>query len=218
MAEPIRILIADDHPVVRAGIRGLLAAADGFAIVAEAAHGQEAVDLVGRVPVDVVLLDLRMPVLDGLAALKLIKARFPALPVLILTTYDTDHDVALAVAAGANGYLRKDAPPDELHRAIRTLASGGSALGAEIATRLLDQMRHPNALTEREIAIIQRVAQGESNKLIGHHLHISEATVKTHLNHIFAKLNVPDRAAAVAAAAQRGYLGPSTAAQQPGSD
>lgn len=208
MTPLIRILVVDDHPVVRTGIRGMLSGQEDFVIVGEAGNGQEAVAQVKALAVDVVLMDLRMPVMDGITALKAIKADHPAVQVLILTTYDTDHEITLAVEAGASGYLRKDSPSKEVFRAIRTVASGGSALSPDIASRVLNQMRHPNSLSDREITIMQLVAHGETNKQIGRALHISEATVKTHLNHIYAKLSVPDRASAVAVAIARGYIVP----------
>lgn len=205
----IRILIADDHPVVRTGIHGMLAGQAGFSVVGEASNGAEAVAMALRLQPDVVLMDLRMPEMDGIAAVKQLSEALPATRVLILTSYESDYDVRAALDAGANGYLLKDAPREELYRAIRLAAAGKSALGPGLAERIMPYMRaSPDLLSEREIEILRWVAQGKANKEIGHALHISEATVKTHLRHIFRKLNVVDRAAAVAAAIQRRIFTP----------
>ncbi len=204
----IRLLIADDHPVVRDGLRGMLAAEPDFEVVGEAASGAEAVRLVERERPDVVLMDLRMPGVDGVAATTEILARFPGIRVLVLTTYDTDADILRAVEAGATGYLLKDTPRERLFPAIRSAARGETVLAPTVATRLVGRMRLPagEALTAREVEVLGQVAKGASNADIAASLFISEATVKTHLLHIFAKLGVDDRTAAVMAALERGIL------------
>jgi len=206
--ERIRLVIADDHPVVRAGLRGMLAGQPGFEIVGEAATGAEAVALTSRLRPDVVLMDLRMPEMDGVTAIEHIRAQHPETHVLVLTTYDTDTDILRAIEAGATGYLLKDAPREELFRAIRAAARGEAVLAPKVAARLMGRMRAPaeEALTARELEVLSLVARGASNKEIARQLHISEATVKTHLLHIFDKLGVSDRTAAVTTALERGIL------------
>jgi DNA-binding NarL/FixJ family response regulator len=204
----IRLIIADDHPVVRTGLRGMLAGQPDLEVAGEATTGMEAVDLVERLRPDVVLMDLRMPEMDGVTAISEIKALQPEVHVLVLTTYDTDADILPAIEAGATGYLLKDAPREELFRAIRAAARGEAVLAPGVAARLMGRMRAPaeEALTAREIEVLSLVAQGGSNKGIARQLHISEATVKTHLVHIYGKLGVADRTAAVTTALQRGIL------------
>jgi DNA-binding NarL/FixJ family response regulator len=208
----IRIVLADDHPVVRAGIAGLLATQADFEVVGEAANGKEAITLVEALRPDVLLVDLRMPVQDGVATIRVLKAERPGAPnapqVLVLTTYDTDTDILHAVEAGATGYLLKDSPPEELFRAVRATAQGQSVLSPTVASRLVGRTRkpEPGGLSAREIEVLTRVARGTINKVIARDLRISEATVKTHLLHIFAKLGVDDRTAAVTAALERGIL------------
>ena len=204
----IRILIADDHPVVRAGLRGMLAGQPDLELVGEAATGEQAVRLVAELRPDVVLMDLRLPGLDGVAATQEIVARHPGTEVLVLTTYDTDADILSAVQAGATGYLLKDTPRETLYRAIRAAARGETVLAPTVATRLVGQMRGPaeETLSVREIEVLACVARGASNKEIARQLHISESTVKTHLLHIFGKLGVSDRTEAVTTALQRGIL------------
>ncbi|AWZ05296.1 MULTISPECIES: response regulator transcription factor [unclassified Streptomyces] len=203
----IRLLLADDHPVVRAGLRAVLDTEPDFAVVAEAATAEAAVEIAGRAGVDVVLMDLQFgpgPGMHGSAATALITARPSAPRVLVLTTYDTDADILAAVEAGASGYLLKDAPPEELAAAVRTAAAGQSALAPAVALRLMDRMRTPaEALTKRELEVLQLVADGLSNQQISKQLFLSQATVKSHLVHIYAKLGVDSRTSAVAAAATR---------------
>ncbi len=208
MPEPIRILIADDHPVVRTGLEGMLASQAEFEVVGEAANGRQAVESADRLHPDVVLMDLRMPELDGVAATSKIRQRHPEIKVLVLTTYDSDADILPAVEAGAIGYLLKDAPREDLFRAIRAAAKGESFLAPAVAARLMGRMRAPaeETLSAREMQVLEMVAQGASNKEIGRQLHISEATVKTHLIHIFEKLGVSDRTQAVTVAMQRGIM------------
>ena len=216
----IRLVIADDHPVVRAGLEGMLAGQPDFEIVAEATTGAQAVALAASLRPDVVLMDLRMAELDGVAATAQLRKQHPEIPVLVLTTYDSDADIRRAIEAGATGYVLKDMPRDELVAAIRAVAQGQSALAPAVLTRLLRQMQAPveESLSAREAEVLMLVARGASNKDIARTLHISEATVKSHLIHIFSKLGVADRTAAVTVALERGLLDPpSTRGKSPGS-
>lgn len=203
----IRVVIVDDHPVVRDGLRGMLAGAGDVEVVGEAADGAEAVAVVRAVAPDVVLMDLRMPGVDGVTAIGRLRG-FPT-RVLVLTTYDTDSDVLPAIKAGATGYLLKDTPRDELFRAVRSAARGEAVLSPSVATRLVGQVRTPAAepLSDREVEVLGLIARGCTNREAAAKLFISEATVKTHLVHVYAKLGVKDRAAAVAVAYERGLLG-----------
>lgn len=205
---PIRIVIADDHPIVRSGLLGLLASQDDFEVVGEASNGREAVAVVQRTRPDVVLTDLRMPELDGVGAIREMCAAQPSLKVLVLTTYDTDADILRAVEAGATGDLLKETPREELFTAIRATALGKSVLSPTVASRLVGRTRDPGerALSAREIEVLMLVAKGTSNKLIARELEIGETTVKTHLLHIFSKLGVDDRTAAVTTAVERGII------------
>lgn len=205
----ITLLIADDHPIVRDGLRGIFTGERGFEVLGEAAHGAEAVTLAEALRPDVVLMDLRMPGTDGVAAItELARLGNPA-RVLVLTTYDTDSDVLPAIEAGATGYLLKDSPREELFRAVRAAARGEAVLSPAVASRIMGQMRAPaqEPLSQREIEVLSLVARGSTNKEAAKKLFISEATVKTHLLHAYAKLGVKDRAAAVAVAFERGLLG-----------
>jgi DNA-binding NarL/FixJ family response regulator len=210
MSMPIRLMIVDDHPVVRDGLRGMLANEPDLEVVGEASDGAEALALVGSLQPDVILMDLRMPRLGGAATIEALAEQGTEANVLVLTTYDTDRDVVPALEAGATGYLLKDAPRDELLRAIRAAARGESVLAPSVATRLVTQLRtpEPDALSQRELEVLRLIAQGETNAAAAARLFISEATVKTHLLHIYAKLGVNDRAAAVATAYERGLLVP----------
>ncbi|WP_223199267.1 response regulator [Solihabitans fulvus] len=209
-ATPIRLLIVDDHPVVRDGLRGMFSRAEGFEVVGEAANGAEAVTFAESLGPDVVLMDLRMPEVDGVTAIRRLAERRVAARVLVLTTYDTDSDVLPAIEAGATGYLLKDSPKDELFRAVRAAARGEAVLSPSVATRLLSQVRTParEPLSQRELEVLGLIARGATNREAAGKLFISEATVKTHLLHVYAKLGVKDRAAAVAAAFDRGLLTP----------
>jgi DNA-binding NarL/FixJ family response regulator len=204
----IRLLIADDHPVVRDGLRGMLTGQPDLEVVGEAATGAEALALVPRVRPDVALVDLRMPELDGVATIRALRERHPEVRVLVLTTFDTERDVVSAIEAGATGYLLKDAPRAELSRAVRAAARGEAVLAPAVATRLVGQLREPAApaLTARELQVLELVARGATNRAVAARLHVSEATVKTHLVHAFGKLGVSDRTAAVAVALERRLL------------
>lgn len=202
-----RVLITDDHPVVRAGLRMLLQAA-GVEVVAEADSGERAVELVEQLQPDLVLMDLQLGAgMDGVAATSAIRALDDAPNVLIVTTYDTDADILRAVEAGASGYLLKDAPPDELVDAVRKAAHGEAALAPAVADRLLASLRNPAPrLSARELQVLSLVAAGASNKDVASELFVSAATVKTHLVHIFDKLGVESRTAAVSRARELGLL------------
>ena len=206
--DQIQIVIVDDHPVVREGLAGMLAGQADFAIAGLAANGAEAITLDARLRPDVILMDLRMPELDGVGAILAIKKQRPSANILVLTTYDSDADIVRAVEAGATGYLLKDTPREELFRAVRAASRGESVLAPAVAARLMTRMRAPaeEALSAREIEVLQLVSRGKSNRDIGKALHISTATVKTHLIHIFDKLGVNDRTSAVTAALERGII------------
>jgi DNA-binding NarL/FixJ family response regulator len=204
----VRVLIADDHPMVRSGLRQMLDAGGDFEVVAEAATGDEAVRSAGRLRPDVVLMDLRMPGLDGVAATAEIRRRYVEVNVLVVTTYDTDADIYAAIDAGATGYLLKDARREELYTAVRAAARGQTTLAPKVASRVLEQVRgiDPTALTRREVEVLRLVAAGRRNRDIAQQLHIGEATVKSHLLHIYGKLGVDDRTHAVTVALERGIL------------
>jgi len=209
-AEQIGLLIVDDHPVVRDGLRGMFTADPRFDVLGEAGDGAEAITAAERLRPDVILMDLRMPRTDGVTAIKELAKRGVPARILVLTTYDTDSDVLPAIEAGATGYLLKDSPRDELFRAVEAAARGQAVLSPAVATRLMGQMRQPatEPLSQRELEVLELIAQGSTNREAAKLLFISEATVKTHLLHLYAKLGVNDRAAAVATAFSRGYLTP----------
>jgi DNA-binding NarL/FixJ family response regulator len=204
----IRVLVADDHPVVRQGMVAVLGTEPDIDVVGEAVDGDEAVALAGRLRPDVVLMDLRMPGTDGPTATAEIVRRHTDVRVLVVTTYDTDADILRAVEAGATGYVLKDTPLPELLAAVRAAARGETVLAPRVASRLLDRLRGPahEALTPRELEVLACVARGLSNADIGRELFIGEATVKTHLLRTFAKLGVDDRTGAVTVAIERGFL------------
>ncbi|MGC4888218.1 response regulator [Micromonospora sp. DT227] len=205
---PVRLLIADDHPVVRAGLRAVLETEPGLVVVAEAATAEAAVARAAGGDVDVVLMDLRFGAgLSGVDATAAITARPHAPRVLIVTTYDSDADTLPAIEAGATGYLLKDASPDELAAAVRAAAAGRTALAPAVADRLVNRLRTPDtALTRRETEVLGLVADGLSNQAVGRRLHLTEGTVKSHLSRIYTKLRVDSRTAAVAAAVDLGIL------------
>jgi DNA-binding NarL/FixJ family response regulator len=207
---PITLLIVDDHPVVRDGLRGMFESAPGFVVLGEASNGVEGVALATGLDPDVVLMDLRMPGGGGVDAIAELARRRSRARILVLTTYDTDSDTLPAIEAGATGYLLKDAPRDELFTAVRAAAQGRTVLSPAVASRLVSAVRTPGnePLSAREREVLALVAKGTSNREIARVLFISEATVKTHLTHLYTKLAVKDRAAAVATAYERGILGP----------
>jgi DNA-binding NarL/FixJ family response regulator len=204
----IRILVCDDHPVVRSGLRGMIQSQPDLEVIAEASEGAQAVALATRLQPDIVLMDLRMPGMDGVAATANIKARHPGIQVLILTTYDTDADILRALEKGATGFLLKDEREDRLFDAIREAAGGRSPLAPGVASRLVERLRGDadSHVSEREIEILMLVAQGRSNREIARELHISDSTVKAHMLHIFDKLGVTDRTAAVTTALRQGII------------
>ena len=211
---PVRVLVADDHPVVRAGLRALLSAEPGLAVVAEAGSGEETVVMARQHQPDVVLMDLRMPGAGGLAAIRQLSADQPGVRVVVLTTYDSDADILPAVEAGAAGYLLKDTPRDTLVGAIFAAARGETVLAPAVAGRLVNRLRAapPEApaaretLSAREAEVLTLAGRGLTNAQIGRELFVSEATVKTHLLRAYAKLGVSSRTAAVTRAMELGVL------------
>lgn len=206
----IRVIVVDDHPIVRQGLVSVLGDEDDLEVVGEASSGREAVALAARLQPDVMLLDLEMPDLDGVEAIPQLLAAKPGLGILVFTAYDTDERVLGAVRAGARGYLLKGASADEIARGIRTVYSGGSYLEPRVASKLLAEVSSPRTrgtgLSEREREVLRLVAEGLPTKQIALSLSISERTVKFHINSIFHKLGADNRAQAVALAAQRGLL------------
>jgi DNA-binding NarL/FixJ family response regulator len=206
----IRVLLVDDHPVVREGLAAMLATQKDFDVVGEASDGAQAVEMVERLGPDVVLMDLEMPRVDGPEAIRRIRARHPDARVLVLTAYDTDERILDAVQAGAQGYMLKGAPRDELFRAVRIVNDGGSLLEPVVAHKLLGRMgkmlsHEPDVeqLTEREFEVLQQLVKGSRNKEIANQLFITERTVKFHTSIIFQKLGVTNRSEAITAALQR---------------
>jgi DNA-binding NarL/FixJ family response regulator len=204
----IRVMLVDDHPVVREGLRGMLEAEPDLTVVGEAGSGEEAVAQAPALEPDVILMDLRMRGLDGVGATERILAGPSRARVVVLTTYETDADILRAVEAGASGYLLKDASRADLAGAIRAAARGETVLAPSVAGRLVNQVRRPVAqtLSAREVEVLALVAKGLTNAEIGRSLHITEATVKTHLLRTFGKLDVSDRTAAVTTAMAQGLL------------
>ena len=204
---PITVLVVDDHPVVRDGIVGLLDGQDDLAVVGEAANGREALLHAERLDPDVILMDLRMPEMDGVTAIRELVARGQRGAVLVLTTFDRDEDIVPAIEAGATGFLLKDTPREELFRAVRAASRGETTLAPSVAATLLGRVREtPVQLSPRELEVLALAARGNTYRAIGRAMHVSEATVKTHLLRAYDKLGVNDRTAAVVTALQRGLL------------
>jgi DNA-binding NarL/FixJ family response regulator len=210
---PIRVLICDDHPVVREGLAAMLRMQPDIEVCGEAADGQQAIDMVRRDPPDIVLMDLRMPVLDGVSAMRGIHEFAPDVQFIVLTTYDNDEYIFQGIQAGARGFLLKDSPREELFKAIRAVWRGESLLEPAVAGKLIDrftelsrQTTAPDSLSERELDVVRLVATGAPNKVIAERLSISSSTVKTHIQSIFQKLNVSDRTEAVTEALRRGLI------------
>ncbi|GAA2181390.1 response regulator transcription factor [Brooklawnia cerclae] len=204
----IRVLVVDDHPIVREGIVAIVASAPDLEVVGQAANGAEAITQFAALRPDIVLMDLRMPVMDGVSATAHIHAEHPEVTVVVLTTYETDEDILSAIEAGATGYLLKAAPKEELIAGVRAAANGQVALAPSVAAALVSRVQAPEParLTPREIEVLGLVADGLSNAQIGRRLFITEATVKTHLLRLFEKLGVNDRTRAVTLAMERGIL------------
>lgn len=204
----IRVMLIDDHPIVRAGIAGMLAQTDGIEVVGEASNGEEALSAIDNNPPDVLLVDLRMPVMDGPTLIQTLREQGSKLGILVLTTYDTDADILRATEAGANGYLLKDTSRDDLVRAIRATHAGDTWLAPSVAAQVMKSLQRSGRekLSSRELEVLRQVADGLSNKEIAVELAVSPATVKTHLIHVFRKLDVNDRTAAVTVALDRGIL------------
>lgn len=210
MSVPTRIIVVDDHPVVRDGIRSMLGGVPDFEVVGEASNGPEAVALVRETDPDVVVMDLRMPGGGGVDAVRALTRAGARARVLVLTTFDTDSDTVAAIEAGATGYLLKDTPAAEIFRAVRATASGRTVLSPAVASRIASHVRAPSTppvLSARERQVLTLVARGRSNRAVAEELFVSEATVKTHLSHVYEKLGVTDRAAAVAVAYESRILG-----------
>jgi DNA-binding NarL/FixJ family response regulator len=210
----IRLLIVDDHPIMRDGLRGVFRGDEDFEVTGEASDGAEAIQLAQALHPDVILMDLRMPGMGGMEAITRLRELGHPARVLILTTYDTDRDVLPAIEAGATGYLLKDAPRDELIRAVRAAHQGQSVLAPKVASTLVGLVGSPGGrgqrgqenLSPREIEVLKLVADGATNQVAARKLLVSETTIKTHLLHIYTKLGVRDRASAVAAAYKRGLI------------
>jgi DNA-binding NarL/FixJ family response regulator len=206
----VNVLVVDDHPVVRAGLRGMLAADPDITVAGEASSGEEALARIEHERPDVILMDLQMPGMDGVTAITRINERHTGVRVIVVTTYENDTDILRAVEAGAAGYLLKDTPRQQLAEAVHAAARGETVLAPRVAARLVARMRTPTAenLTPREVEVLTAVSSGLTNAEIGRRLFIGAATVKTHLIRVFAKLGVDDRTAAVTVAMERGILMP----------
>jgi DNA-binding NarL/FixJ family response regulator len=203
--DPIRILVVDDHHVVRQGLVALIKSVPDMTVVAEAPDGKQAVELFKQLKPDVTIMDLRLPVMTGVEAITAIRRDFPNARIIVLTTFDGDEDIYRALQAGARGYLLKDMFGDDLMEAIRSVHAGRARIPAAIAQRLAERMGGPD-LTAREVDVLRLIVAGKSNKEIGRDLSISEATVKTHINSLLSKLGVSDRTQAATTAIQRGII------------
>lgn len=205
MADTIRLVIADDHPVVREGLAAMCNRRPDLTVVAEADNGEQAVAVVLEHRPDVVLMDLRMPVLGGVDAIGKIRVEWPEARILVMTTFDGDEDIFRALQAGARAYLLKDTPREEIVDAIRAVHAGQKRIPPEIASKLADRLT-AESLTERELAVLRQIVAGQSNKQIGAALGIAEGTVKVHVNNLLGKLGVEDRTQAVTEALRRGIV------------
>ena len=205
MPAPIRLLVVDDHPVVRGGLVALLGTVEGMTVVAEASDGREAFEQYSLHQPDVTLMDLRLPNVGGVEAIHLIRSEWPQARIIVLTTFDGDEDIYRAIQAGAKAYLLKGMSVEELISTIRSVHQGKVRIPAAIAEKLAERMAGPQ-LTGRELAVLERIVRGRSNKEIASDLTISEATVKTHINNLLSKLGVDDRTGASTAALQRGIV------------
>ena len=213
MPVKIRVMITDDHPVVREGLSAKLSREQDIEVVGEAVNGREAIEKARNLKPDVVLMDLRMPEVDGVEAMRQIRVNNPDIKFIVLTTYDNDEYIFRGIEAGARAYLLKDSPREEMFRAIRVVSEGGSLIEPAVAGKVLDrfaelsrQVQVPATLSEREVEVLRLIAKGISNKIIATSLSISESTVKTHVQSIFNKLEVNDRTEAVTEAIKKGII------------
>lgn len=202
---PIRVLLAEDHVLVRRGMAAIINMEEDAEVVGEAGDGEEAITLWRRLKPDVTLMDLRMPTLEGVEAIRRIRAEDPNAAIIVLTTFDHDEDIYAGLRAGAKAYLLKDVQPEELFRCIRAVHAGEGYLQSKVAAKFVQRVHEPHP-TEREVQILKLLAEGMSNRLIGQSLHITEGTVKSHLKSLFAKFDVTSRAEAIALAAKRGLI------------